>query len=96
MANARETSQSGLSEDGSDPLAVVRAAFEQREAARRCGQRALGTQADHELRAAVDAARDAGTEWGKIAAVLGTRRGNAYERYRRPPRPTNGETRPAL
>jgi hypothetical protein len=38
------------------------------------------------IRAAVDAARDAGVEWGRIADALETRRGNAYKRYRRLPR----------
>jgi hypothetical protein len=40
--------------------------------------------AELDLRHAVDAARDLGLEWGKIAGALGVARGNAYQKYRRP------------
>jgi hypothetical protein len=40
---------------------------------------------EQRVRAAVEAARDAGVAWGRIADALGVRRGNAYQRYRRRP-----------
>lgn len=44
-------------------------------------------RAEGRLRMAVQAARDAGVEWGDIGSVLGIARGNAYQRYRRRPSP---------
>lgn len=44
------------------------------------------------LQSAVDAARLIGIGWTKIGETLGIRRGNAYQRYRRPPPTTRQET----
>jgi hypothetical protein len=41
-----------------------------------------------QLRSAVDAARGAGVGWTKIGDTLGIASGNAYQRYRRRPRPS--------
>jgi hypothetical protein len=69
-------------------LRAIETAFERLQASRPPGRSRLGIQADRQLTAAVEAARDAGVEWGKIADALDLRRGNAYQRYRRRPRPT--------
>ncbi|MCW2512588.1 MAG: hypothetical protein JWR11_1630 [Mycobacterium sp.] len=72
----------------SELLQSIRDALQRREAER--GGGATPAEADQQVRAAVEAARDAGVEWSKIADVLGVRRGNAYQRYRRRPRPSDG------
>ncbi len=66
-------------------LEEIRTALRDTEASRRGGD--SRDEAERRLRAAVEAARDAGVEWGRIAEALGTRRGNAYQRYRRRPGP---------
>jgi hypothetical protein len=81
---------------GATPAELLRAietAFERLQASRPPGRSKLGIQADPRLTAAVEAARDAGIEWGKIADALDIRRGNAYQRYRRRPRPKSGKKR---
>lgn len=54
-------------------------------AAKRSRMAAEITAAQHRLRAAVDAAREAGAEWMAIGDVLGIARGNAYQKFRRRP-----------
>jgi hypothetical protein len=74
-----------------DEAALLRAvahAFAELRAQRRAGADVGG--ADRTLTAAVERARDAGVAWGKIADALDTQRGNAYQRYRRRPRPSGG------
>jgi hypothetical protein len=68
-------------------LHEVRAAFLRAEAAKSHGRGVLREETQRQLRVAVESARDAGIEWGKIADAIGTRRGNAYQRYRRRPHP---------
>ena len=55
------------------------------ERARRQQRRDAVRAAQHELRAAVEAASDAGVTWMQIGDVLGMARGNAYQQYRRRP-----------
>lgn len=66
-------------------LADIRAALRDREVIKDTRSGRLDDDAERRLRTAVEAARDAGIEWGRIADALGTRRGNAYQRYRRKP-----------
>lgn len=42
-------------------------------------------RADEALRLSIDAAVEAGHSWGAIGECLGIARGNAYQKYRRPP-----------
>lgn len=53
------------------------------------------SQAEREMRATVDAARDLGVAWGRIGLALGVARGNAYQRFRRKPCPTGRARRTA-
>jgi hypothetical protein len=46
--------------------------------------------AQREVRAAAEAARDAGLSWTQIGDALGLARGNAYQKYRRRPAPSIG------
>ena len=55
------------------------------ERARRQHRRDAVRAAQHQLRAAVAAASDAGVTWMQIGDVLGMARGNAYQQYRRRP-----------
>lgn len=55
------------------------------ERARRQQRRDAVTAAQHQLRAAVEAASDAGVTWMQIGDILGMARGNAYQQYRRRP-----------
>jgi hypothetical protein len=74
--------------DPAELLHAIEAAFA--HGVRRTGGSARDVASDHTLRAAVEAARDAGVPWGRIADALDTRRGNAYQRYRRRQGPTEG------
>jgi hypothetical protein len=80
--------QRGVGEPRAEQLLhAIEVAYERAQAERRSGRR--GDYTDRRLTAAVEAARDAGVEWGRIADALETRRGNAYQRYRRRPRPSS-------
>ena len=59
----------------------LNAAAQDVEAAKRQGSAAVAA-ANQRVRAAVDAAREAGVLWGEIGDALGICRGNAYQRYR--------------
>ena len=49
--------------------------------------------AQHNLRVAAEAARDAEVSWSRIGDALGISRGNAYKRYRRKPTRRGGASR---
>lgn len=61
---------------------VVAAAHELAAAKQEGLAHAIG-QAQHDMQAAVDVARDLGVEWSQIGDALGIARGNAYQRFRR-------------
>jgi hypothetical protein len=66
-------------------MAEQDAAVETLAAAAALAQQLRIPQYDDLLRAAVDAARDAGVGWMRIGDTLGIARGNAYQRYRKRP-----------
>jgi hypothetical protein len=93
-ANIRRPAQPRDGDDrgpsAAELLQAIETAFERLQAMRREGKIGPGAVSDRQLTAAVEAARDAGVEWGRIADALDIRRGNAYQRYRRRPRPSGG------
>lgn len=82
MANTNST-------PGSTFAASIRPELQRLALARDARDRATGREqieeAEVEVRAAAEAARDADIAWTEIGHVLGMARGNAYHKYRRRP-----------
>ena len=87
QADRRPPADPALAHCTKDALAQVHSTGRDLQDARATKDLLQIAEAQHRLRRAVDDARDVGVLWGAIGDALGITRGNAYQRYRRPPPP---------